>query len=117
MAALGKSASRWLRQDDCSTPASLVGPFGDQDDYAGRSVAENLVIIKNFWRQIWQRQGICEELRRVREGNLACQSEPRLPDLHLSAEGLLPVKKRATHQAPVDLETKLPLGRSKFGRP
>ena len=63
--------------------------LGDQSSFEGRSVAENLEIITTFWRRIWHRQDVCEELQRVREGRLSCPSGPRLPDLRLTGEELL----------------------------
>ncbi|CAE7606457.1 unnamed protein product, partial [Symbiodinium pilosum] len=71
MADLGKPASRWLKQDICSTPASLVGPLA----------------IKAALKAVLQ--DVCEELQRVREGRLSCPSGPRLPDLRLTGEELL----------------------------
>ena len=72
MNCLGSKATKWVHNDVGQTPASLVGQSDNGETVVGKSIEEKLVILRQFWRSIWRREGVCEELQRLRSGTLTC---------------------------------------------
>ena len=94
MNSLGRTATKWIHSDFGNTPASLVGPDDSGEIVTGQSLEENLKVLRKFWRSIWHRPGVCEELHRLRSGNLTCATGPPLGDLFLEPEELMKAARR-----------------------
>ena len=94
MNCLGSKATKWVHNDVGHTPASLVGQSDNGETVVGKSVEENLVILRQFWRSIWRREGVCEELQRLRSGTLTCAEGAPLGDLFLEPEELMKAARR-----------------------
>ena len=66
MAAQGKACTTWLKQQCSPTPAAIR----KQDGNITASLDEAFVELTTFWETVWNRNPACEELTRLREGNL-----------------------------------------------
>ncbi|CAE7658292.1 unnamed protein product [Symbiodinium sp. CCMP2592] len=71
MAQGGRAATQWLKSQVARAPTALRRQEVNGHVHRTRSVAESFEAMRAFWRRIWHRKGIPEELRRLREGSLS----------------------------------------------
>ncbi|CAE7238350.1 Pol [Symbiodinium sp. CCMP2592] len=71
MAQGGKAATQWLKRQVACAPTTLRQLQADGQTHRTCSVAETFDAMRTFWRRIWHRRDVPEELQRLREGRLS----------------------------------------------
>eukprot|EP00438_Fugacium_kawagutii_P008812 Skav212805 [mRNA] locus=scaffold1633:247997:254974:- [translate_table: standard] len=86
----GAKATQWLKGSMPAQPNALRVTQEDGSVRITRDIQDSFKEIEKFWNQIWQRDIECEELLRLRSGNLTRPSGvPMQDDWHLQASELL----------------------------
>lgn len=66
----GKEATQWLKCKSLARPSSLRVTAEDGSQRFTVNTADSLEVLSQFWKTIWHRSPQCEELDRVRHGQI-----------------------------------------------